>query len=139
GQVVAQNAAGKTQEYYSDLQETLQIRLARLGETLKQVGVQIFESGLGEFLKLLASSLGGIASVFSFVLTAFTAMDEALGGTISKFIGWAAAIALVVKAVSLASSGVKALTAATVANTAATGANSTAQVANQAAQGGGFR
>lgn len=57
----ANDAAGKTSEYFADLQETLQLRLARLGEEFKRMVQKLFESGLKDFfvdfIDLLSTAL----------------------------------------------------------------------------------
>lgn len=75
------NDAGKASERFGVLQETLTQRLARFGEQMKQIGVAVFEGGLGDALKelinalsLLGTILGGTLGIIGTVLTAFGGM-----------------------------------------------------------------
>lgn len=67
-----QSDAGKTSQYFSDLQRTLAQRLKELGQTLTQLGVRLYEAGIGEILKdlagvalLLVQNLGRVIGFFS--------------------------------------------------------------------------
>lgn len=72
------NDSGKASERFGQLQETLSQRLARFGEQLRQIGVEVFEGGLGDALKQLvelvsqlAGALGGILGAVGSVASAF--------------------------------------------------------------------
>lgn len=66
--------AGKSQEYFNDLQETVANTMARLGETFKQIGESLFDAGLADILTgigdaaaLLGNAVGGVAKIFGFL------------------------------------------------------------------------
>jgi hypothetical protein len=91
--------AGKEALRYEEIQKTLSQQLAQLGEALKQVGIKLFQGGLGEALTTLAKSGRGIVDVLGVVLGAASSLNDALGGipiTLAVMLGAMKALGFVV-------------------------------------------
>lgn len=78
--------AGKAAEYFNRLQSTLAQTLARLREQLKQVGVAIFEAGLGQALTDLGDIAGGVARIFGLLLNVFSELNETTHGLAGRLV-----------------------------------------------------
>jgi TP901 family phage tail tape measure protein len=78
--------AGKSAEYFNRLQKTLAQTLARLREQLKQVGVALFEAGLGQFLTDLGQIAGGVARVLALLVGAFTDVNRSTHGLAGRIL-----------------------------------------------------
>lgn len=85
------------QERYAKLQETLNQQVARLAETFRQFGVDLYEAGLGDALKVLVSSFQTLLGVISTILDLFSGFNDLLGGVPAKLL----AILAVVKAIQI--------------------------------------
>lgn len=70
---------GRLTSYYQDLQTTLNQKIKEFGEELKQLGVQIFESGLGEFLKTIVTTGGQAIDVLEGLVNILSSVGGALG------------------------------------------------------------
>lgn len=86
--------AGKTTERFSQLQETLSQKMARFGEQMRQIGVDIFEGGLGDALKALVDVVSALASVLGTVLTPLAGIVGAFDGFAVKALAAVAAVRL---------------------------------------------
>ena len=74
-----QEDAGKTSQYFGDLQKTLTQQLAEFGQKLQQIGVQIYESGLKDFLEDTIRLASLFVDAFSGVVGVLTDVGAALG------------------------------------------------------------
>lgn len=72
--------AGKQTEYFNKLQETLSQRVARLRREFEQFGQELFNAGLGDVLKDLASIGGDVAHVAGVIAESFAKANEASHG-----------------------------------------------------------
>jgi hypothetical protein len=82
----AHDDTGKQQQYFADLQRTLAQRMAELGREFEALGQKIFESGLGDFLKDLATAAGVVVEVLSILAGAFGEMNSATHGAALRVI-----------------------------------------------------
>lgn len=71
---------------FAALQETLTQGAARLGETFKQLGVDLFESGLGDFLKDMVEVARLFVSVFALVGKVLLTINKATGGMAGRLL-----------------------------------------------------
>lgn len=78
--------SGKQAERFSRLQETMSQRLARFSETLKLLGVAIFEAGLQDFFKDVISLGGEVASALTIIGQAVATVNAAFGGLPGKIL-----------------------------------------------------
>lgn len=127
-----QSDAGKTSEYYGQVQSTLSRQVAILAENLKQVGIKLFEGGLGQALTAIVEAGSAIISVFGEVFSIIASVNEAFGGipiTLLTIIG-AFKILSAVSTVVIESLGKLIVTKN--ADTAATNVNTAAESANAA-------
>lgn len=90
----ATNDAGKQADRFAKFNETLNQKLAKMGEELKLLGVAIFESGFRDLFKFLIDNGGTVFGVLSDLGGAFQSFNDALGGIPGKI----AAIAIALKA-----------------------------------------
>lgn len=79
----AQNSAGKTTEYFNDLQNTLQQRVARLGEEFKRLVQTLFESGLKDFFLDFLDVLETVVRLFE----TFVGLGRSIGNVIGPLSG----------------------------------------------------
>lgn len=91
-QATAQNSAGKTAEYYGATQATLTQQLARLGEALKQIGIDLVQGGLGNVLQDLGIGLAIILSPLQILLKLFDALNQATHGWSGELVGIAGSL-----------------------------------------------
>lgn len=82
-------------ERYAKLQETLNQQVAKLAESFRQFGVEIYEAGLGDALKVLVQSIQTLLSAFSDILELFGAFNKLLGGIPAKLLAILAVIKLI--------------------------------------------
>lgn len=68
------------QQRYDEIQKSLSQRLAQLGETFKQVGISLFNGGLGEGLNEIASIGKVVLDVLGQMISVAGALNSALGG-----------------------------------------------------------
>lgn len=82
GQIKDTKGASKKtlEDRFKKLQETLEQRIAQLSEAFKQFGVQLFESGLGDFLKDLIGMGKIFVDIFAGVARIFNVVNKATGG-----------------------------------------------------------
>lgn len=78
--------SGKQAERFSRLQETMSQRLARFSETLKLLGVAIFEAGLQDFFKDVITLGGEVASALTIIGQAVATVNAAFGGLPGKIL-----------------------------------------------------
>lgn len=127
-----QSDAGKTSEYFGEVQGTLSRQVAILAENLKQVGIKLFEGGLGQALTSIVEAGSAIISVFGEVFSIVASVNEAFGGipiTLLTIIG-AFKILSAISNVVVDSLGKLIVTKN--ADTAATNVNTAAESANAA-------
>lgn len=126
---------GKSKQRFEELQKTFGVQLGQLTETLKQFGISLFDSGVGQALGYLAQGAAGLVQAFGLILAPFKIFNDVLGG-----------IPLTVVTIGLALSGLSAIfgvlserigtmIGVTAEDTAATAANSAAQAENTALRG----
>lgn len=85
--------AGDTlSERFERVQETLTQSLARLNEQFRQLGVAVFESGLGDALKLIVELLSLVASGLRELLGIFSSLNDATDGWATKVLLLATAL-----------------------------------------------
>lgn len=72
------NDAGKTARYFADQQNTLSQTLARLGESLTQAGIALFNSGIKDFLIDLLSLLNKVVGAIAFMASALGSLNSGL-------------------------------------------------------------
>lgn len=82
-------------ERYSKLQETLNQQVAKLAETFRQFGVELYEAGLGDALKVLVQSIQILLSSISDILQLFGEFNKLLGGIPAKLLAILAVIKLI--------------------------------------------
>lgn len=82
-------------EHWVDLQDTLAIKLDKLKEQAKQLGVALFEAGVGDVLKLLVNGFGDVADLVVNLLGLFSSFNQALGGIPSKLLAVLAVLKLI--------------------------------------------
>lgn len=75
----ANESAGATSEYFADLQKTLQVRTAQLGEEFKRFVQILFESGLKDFFTDLLDILSTALRLIESLASAMSGMGSALG------------------------------------------------------------
>ena len=83
--------AGKAAQRFAKLTETMRLNFKQFGEELKQLGVKIFESGLGEALSTMADIGKIVVQVFGGVLNVMGGLNQALGGIPGQILALAAA------------------------------------------------
>lgn len=83
------------QERYNKLQETLNQQVAKLAETFRQFGVDLYEAGLGDALKVLVQSFSLLLDSLSTILSVFSQFNELLGGVPAKLLAILAVIKLI--------------------------------------------
>lgn len=81
-------------ERYAVLQESLAQKVDKLKEKFRQLGVEIFESGLGDVLKLLADIIALASTAATTLLQAFGAFNGALQGIPGKLLAILAVVKL---------------------------------------------
>lgn len=69
---------------FQDLQETLTQQLSRVGESFRQFGVDLYESGLGDFLKDMVGIGGVFIDFLSTVAKLFLTVNKATAGLPGK-------------------------------------------------------
>lgn len=82
-------------EHWADLQDTLAVKLDKLKEKFKQLGVALFEGGVGDILKLLVTGLGDVADITVELLDLFSSFNSALGGVPAKLLAVLAVLKLI--------------------------------------------
>lgn len=75
----SQSDAGKTSQYFGDLQKTLTQQIAEFGEKMQQVGVQIYNAGLKDFFEDLIRLATGAAEILSQLLGILSSIGDAIG------------------------------------------------------------
>lgn len=78
--------SGKQAERFARLQETLSQRLSRFSETMRLLGVSLFEAGLQDFFKDVVSLGGEVASALTVVAKAVSALNQAFAGLPGKIV-----------------------------------------------------
>lgn len=71
---------GKLTSYFDDLQSTVANSTARLGEAFKQLGINLFESGVGDFLATAANSANFLAGTLAGLVQIVGALNGAIRG-----------------------------------------------------------
>lgn len=105
----AHDDAGKLAARNAALQETLTERVKRLGEELRQVGVDAFEGGLGDFFKELVGAVEELLSSAREVAHLFSELNDLSGGSLGETLKLLIEYAAVSKTVSLVSAGLSAV------------------------------
>lgn len=85
-----QNDAGKSAQYYAEIQKTLSFQLGVLSEKLKQVAINIFQGGFGQALSALVTSGTAVIGIFGGILDVAFKVNSALGNipiTVLSLIG----------------------------------------------------
>lgn len=85
---------GKQSQRFARFQDTLTQQLAKFGEQLSQLGIQIFESGFKDLLEFILSSGTGVVSVLGDITSVFTGLNSALGGIPGQLLAIVAALKL---------------------------------------------
>lgn len=75
----AQNDAGKTSQYFGDLQQTLSQQLAEFGQELTQLGIKLLNSGITDFFEDLIRLAGGAIDILVTLLDVLGGIGGALG------------------------------------------------------------
>lgn len=88
--------AGKRAKYFQNVQDTLSTTLDRLGQSVKKIGLEIFDSGLGTALQDLAEITETLANALGILLQGF----NSLPGPIKTVFTQAAALLLIMKGLS---------------------------------------
>lgn len=101
-----QDTTGLLDQYFGNLQTTLAQKLARLKEAFKQLGVGLFEGGLGSAFKDFAVVLTGVAEAVGTALSALGKVDEFTGGMIGDLAAAAIAVGALATVWVLAARGV---------------------------------
>jgi hypothetical protein len=83
----AQSDAGKSAQYFADLQETVGHRLAQLRERFKQLGDELFKAGLADFIKLFVSAGDIMLTVLTALVNVFEKLNEVTGGWAGQLLG----------------------------------------------------
>ncbi len=91
----AQTDLGKTEAYFSDLQETLTQRLDRVKAQFTALGLAIFQSGLGDILKDLVGVGGVVLHILAGMAGALAALNRNTGGVAVKLLEVYAALKLI--------------------------------------------
>lgn len=99
----AERDAGKLEDKFAKIQETLKNTGQRLSEAFKQIGEAILASGLGEILAELGSGLALLLSGGKALLSVFSNINQAAGGVPGQLIKAVAIAALLYKAFKLVS------------------------------------
>lgn len=92
---VTQDSNNDLAEHWADLQDTLAIKLDKLKEKFKQLGVALFEGGVGDILKLLVTGLGDVADITVQLLDLFSSFNQALGAIPAKLLAVLAVLKLI--------------------------------------------
>lgn len=74
------NAGNLLEERFSRIQETVTQSLARLSENFRQLGVKVYEGGLGDALETLIDALTGVTTALGTLFDFFGTMNDFLGG-----------------------------------------------------------
>lgn len=82
-------------EQFQELQESVAERVQVMLEKFRQLGVQFFEAGLGDALKLMADAAGALATALTKALELFSGLNSALGGIPAKLLAIYAAMKLI--------------------------------------------
>lgn len=127
--------SGKLNNYFEDLQGTVQQTFSRVREIFTQLGDSLFRSGLADFLVDTAGGLALFLKVIDSGLRILAALNEATGGLLGQII----ALPLVLKLASVAYRGLISLFVQeqlqTIQNVETKGAEVTARNANTLAIG----
>lgn len=78
-----QGALGKLNDYFEKSLETLSSRLARARQEFSALGRALFEAGLGDFLKNVATAGGVVLRVLTTLATVMRDLNKATGGMVS--------------------------------------------------------
>lgn len=130
-----QDDAGKSSKYFAEIQKSLAQNIAVLGEQLKQLGIKLFQGGLGQALTLLGGVAQGVVSSLGGILSIITALNQATDGWIGNLIGVVVAFKALQGIVAIAQAGITKMTGATVVNKIATDADTESIAANSVASG----
>lgn len=80
---------------YEKLQETLSQQAAKLAEEFRQFGIDLYEAGLGDALKVLVSSFTFLVGALGDIVTLFGGFNNLLGGMPGKLLAILAVIKLI--------------------------------------------
>lgn len=96
------NDTGKQADRFAKYNETLTQQLAKFGEQMTQIGIQIFESGFREFLEFLLDTGSAVVGVLSLMTDGFSLLNGAIpGGPGGAFEGLPGQILSIVAALKL--------------------------------------
>lgn len=80
------NDAGKSAKYFADLQKTLSQKIAELARQFQAFGQKLFEAGLGDVLKQIATVASVLLSGITLLAKAMVAFNDATGGAAIKVV-----------------------------------------------------
>jgi hypothetical protein len=95
------DTAGKSAAYMSKVSETLSNRMERLKQQMLQLGIALFEGGLGDALGDVISLFAQLASIVGVVSKVFLGMNDIMGGLPVKILTLAAAVKVLMIAMSV--------------------------------------
>lgn len=128
--------AGKSAAYMSKVSETLSNRMDRLKQQMLQLGVALFEGGLGDALGDVISLFAQLASIVGVVAKVFLGMNDIMGGLPIKILTLAAAVKVLMVAMSVGGATSKKFGLFVRGGVEAAGANVAGAAAANAASGG---
>lgn len=88
---------GKREKYFNDVANTLQTTLQKLGQSFKEIGLDLFQSGFGTALQDLATVAGTFASALTTILQLFNDLPSPMRTVVEQ----AVALYAILKGLSL--------------------------------------
>ena len=121
------NDAGKSAEYFADLNDTVANTMARVSEQFKQIGEELFESGLSDVITGVATAVGALGFALAGVAGIWGQFNDATNGGLNRLLiaaglakGLAVAFGGLGKAIKVVGAGLATSTKQHLGNTAAT-------------------